>query len=324
MENTKFPSSLLFWKNKKVLVTGGAGFLGTPLCARLTALGAQVSIPRKRDFDLTRQNEVQACLIQFQPDIVFHLAAFYGGLGLTMEQPGKIFYENLIMGTQLMEASRQFGVEKFITVGTNCGYPGYLGKSMTEEDFWAGPVHESVAAYGTAKKMLHAQGVAYRQQYGFNAIYVIPTNLYGPGDHFEDARSHVTAALIKKFFAAQEKNQSVTLWGTGAAVRDFLYVDDAAVGILLAAERYNDSSPLNLAAGVGTSIRELAETIAGAIGFTQKILWDKTKPDGQALKTLDATKMKQILNWTPPTKLLAGLRTTIDWYHSVASSQKAA
>lgn len=309
-------ASRLFWSGRKVLVTGGAGFLGRHLCERLKARGADVVVPRKAQYDLVRLDDALACFSRHHPNMVIHSAAYYGGLGITMAEAGRIYYENLVMGANVMEAARRASVEKFVTVGTACSYPGALENRMKETDLWSGPLHGSVLGYGSVKKMLAIQGEVYRKVYGFKSIHLIPSNLYGPFDCYDNYRSHVVAALIKKFCDAHLAGQDVSCWGTGAAIREFLFIEDCADGVVLAAEKYDSHEPLNLGTGIGTSIKELAATIAGLLRFRGKILWDATKPDGQPVKVLDTTRMEQELGWRPATSLRLGLRKSIEWYLS--------
>lgn len=306
--------SRLFWSGKKVLVTGGSGFLGRHICERLRAKGAEVVIPRKAQYDFVRLDDALACFSRHRPQYVIHSAAYYGGLGITMAEAGRIYFENLVMGANVMEAARRVSVDKFITVGTACSYPGHLENRLKESDLWAGPLHGSVLGYGSVKKMLAIQGEVYRKQYGFRSIHLIPSNLYGPFDCYDEYRSHVVAALIKKFCDAHLNGTDVSCWGTGVAIREFLYVEDCADGVILAGEKYDSHEPLNLGTGIGTSIKELAATIAGLLRFRGRILWDASKPDGQMVKVLDTTLMKQTLGWRPPTSLRLGLRKSIEWY----------
>jgi GDP-L-fucose synthase len=304
-----------FWSGKRVVVTGGAGFLGQPLVRRLQAAGATVSVPRKRDTDLTDFRSALAFMNHARPQVVIHAAAYYGGIWINQLYPGRIFYENLVMGAHVMEAARQAQVEKFIGIGTACSYPGYLQGDLKESDLWNGLPHETVVNYGLTKKMMAIQGWAYRKQFGFRSIHLILTNLYGPGDCYNPQRSHVVAALIRKFVEARLAGaEEVEIWGTGRPVREFLYVEDCAEGILRAAERYDSDLPLNIGAGRGTSIRELAEAIHRRSGFQGRLRWNPDKPDGQAYKVLDVTAMEQALDWRPATSLEDGLEQTISWY----------
>ncbi|MCB0416256.1 MAG: NAD-dependent epimerase/dehydratase family protein [Bdellovibrionales bacterium] len=303
-----------FWNGKKVLVTGGRGFLGRHLCERLTHFGADLRTPTKAEYDLTVLENALACFDKHRPDIVIHSAAYYGGLGITLAEAGTIYYQNLVMGANVMEAARRFQPEKFITVGTACSYPGNLENHLKEQDLWSGELHSSVIGYGSVKKMLAIQGIVYKRQFGLNSIHLIPSNLYGPFDCYDDYRSHVVAALIKKFCDAHLEGKDVSCWGTGAPIREFLFVEDCADGILLAGEKYNDTTPLNIGTGVGISIKELAETIATCLGFQGKIHWDSSKPDGQKVKQLDISNMVAALNWKPRTALVDGVRASIKWY----------
>ncbi len=307
---------MMFWDEKKVLVTGGAGFLGSSLVRTLERHGLakeSIRVPRSRDLDLRRWEDCVAAVEGV--DLVIHLAAKVGGIGYNMANPGSLFYDNAIMGIQLMEAARQAGVEKFVAVGTICAYPKFTPVPFREEDLWNGYPEETNAPYGLAKKMLLVQAQAYRQQYGFNAIYLLPVNLYGPGDNFDPASSHVIPALIKKFVeAVQSGAESVEVWGTGAASREFLYVDDAAKGIALAAERYDKPEPVNLGAGFEITIRDLATLIADLTGFTGEIVWDTTRPDGQPRRCLDVSRAEREFGFRAKTGFEDGLRETIGWY----------
>ncbi len=291
-----------FWSNKRIVVTGGAGFLGSYVVKRLRQHDCEVLVPRKQEYDLTFLEAALQYFEETKPDIVIHSAAYYGGIWINQLYPGKIYYENLVMGANVMEAARRVGVQKFVGIGTAYSYPGNLKGFLSEEDLWQGLPHESVVNYGTTKKMLIIQGLAYRKQYDFNAIHVILTNLYGPGDTFNPERSHVVAALIRKFVEAKQNvADAVEVWGSGKPIREFLYVDDAAKAILLAAEKYDQIEPMNIGTGVGTSINELAETIQQITEFDGPINWNTEKPDGQLRKVLDITRMKNALAWTPET-----------------------
>ena len=304
-----------FWQGKRVMVTGGAGFLGRHIVGLLEEQDAKVFVPRSRDYNLVRFEGAERAMADCQPQLVIHAAAFYGGIWINQLYPGRIFYENLVMGAHLMEAARLAGVEKFVGIGTACSYPGYLDGLLKEENLWDGIPHETVVNYGLTKKMMAIQGWAYRKQYGMNCIHMILTNLYGPWDTFNPQRSHVAAALIRKFVEARlEGTPEVEIWGSGRPVREFLYVEDCAEAIVRAAEVYDDVSPLNIGCGQGVSIRDLAELIRGIVGFRGEIVWNPEKPDGQMMKVLDTTKMRQVLGWSPPTSLAEGLRKTVDWY----------
>jgi GDP-L-fucose synthase len=308
-----------YWSDKRVTVTGGAGFLGQHLVRRLERFGANVYVPRQRDYNLTTLEACLRCLLEHPCDVLVHAAAYYGGIGINVAEPAKLYYTNLVMGANLMEAARLAEVGKFVAIGTACSYPGYLEGHLKEEDLWAGPCHASVINYGLTKKMMAVQAQAYKKQYGLDSIHLILTNLYGPGDSYNPDRSHVVAALIRKWVEAEQANApSVVVWGTGKAIREFIYVEDCADAIVMAAEVYDDcATPLNIGTGVGTSIRELSETIHEVSGFRGKMTWDSDKPDGAAKKVLDVTRMKTVLDgWTPPTDLKSGLTKTIAWYRS--------
>ncbi|GAF78326.1 unnamed protein product [marine sediment metagenome] len=312
-----------FWTGKRVMVTGGSGFLGSHIVGILRARGAEVGVPRKRDYDLTNLDAAKRAFAEMRPDIVIHGAAFYGGIWINKLYPGRIYYENLVMGANVFEAARLAGgVEKLVTIGTACSYPGYLDGCLSEDRFWDGGLHESVVNYGFTKKALSVQGLCYKKQYGLDSIHLILTNLYGPRDTFNPERSHVVSALIRKFVEAHQAGaDEVVVWGTGKPIREFLYVEDCAEAIVRAAESYGDLEPMNIGTGIGTSIRELGETINDVVGFKGRIRWDTSKPDGAVKKVLDISKMKQALSWQPPTPLHAGLDRTISWY--VANKEEA-
>jgi GDP-L-fucose synthase len=307
---------MTFWQNKRVLVTGGAGFLGSYVCEKLKKEGCQqIFVPRKNQYNLV---EMEACKRVYQdarPDIVIHLAAVVGGIGANQQNPGKFFYENLMMGVQMMEQGRVFGIEKFVAIGTICCYPKYTPVPFKEEDLWDGYPEETNAPYGLAKKMLLVQAQAYVKQYGMNPIFLLLVNLYGPGDNFDPQSSHVIPALIKKCFDALKKNaKEIEVWGTGKATREFLYVENAAEGILLASELYNASDPINLGAGFEISIADLARLIANHVGFKGLIRWDTTKPDGQPRRMLDTSKAKNEFAFEAKTSLEEGIAKTVSWY----------
>lgn len=307
-----------YWSNKRVTVTGGAGFLGSHVVRRLESMGAQVYVPRQRDYNLTSLDACLTCLMEHPCDVLIHAAAYYGGIGINVTEPATLYYRNLVMGANIFEAARLAKVGKLVAIGTACSYPGYLEGHLKEDDLWSGPCHASVVNYGLTKKMLAVQGVAYKKQYGLDSIHLILTNLYGPGDSYNPDRSHVVAALVRKWVEADmAKAPSVEVWGTGKPVREFIYVEDCADAIVLAAERYNDvQKPLNIGTGIGTSIKELAETVHSVSGFQGKITWNTDKPDGALLKVLDVTRMKSVLEWAPPTSLRDGLSKTIAWYRA--------
>jgi GDP-L-fucose synthase len=308
-----------FWPGRRVMVTGGGGFLGQAVVGRLATAGAdEVFVPRSRDYDLRTLDGIQRALEDGRPQMIIHLAAVVGGIGANRENPGRFFYENAVMGIQLMEQARLAGVEKFVTIGTVCSYPKFTPVPFHEDDLWNGYPEETNAPYGVAKKMLLVQGQAYREQYGFDAIHLIPVNLYGPGDNFDPASSHVIPALIKKCIDAREAGDAfIEVWGTGAASREFIYVDDAADGIVRAAERYDGAEPVNLGTGAEITIRELVELIVALTGFTGEIRWDATKPDGQPRRALDTSRAREAFGFDAGTPFEEGLRRTIRWYESV-------
>ena len=300
------------------MVTGGGGFLGQAIVKRLQASGADtIFVPRSKDYDLRTKDGIDRALADGRPQMVIHLAAVVGGIGANRENPGRFFYENAIMGIQLMEQARLAGVEKFVTIGTVCAYPKFTPVPFKEEDLWNGYPEETNAPYGLAKRMLLVQGQAYRQQYGFNVIYLLPVNLYGPGDNFDPASSHVIPALIKKCVDAIEASADhIDAWGTGSASREFLYVDDAAEGIVLAAERYDGPEPVNLGTGAEITIRELVELIVEITGFKGEIRWDTAKPDGQPRRALNTARARERFGFTASTSFARGLREAIEWYGS--------
>jgi GDP-L-fucose synthase len=307
---------MAFWAERTVLVTGGAGFLGAHVVRNIQDQGCQaVVVPRSHDFDLREKAAIIRLLEQARPDLVLHLAATVGGIGANRRYPGQFFYDNAIMGLQLMEQARRFGIEKFVAIGTVCAYPKFTPVPFRETDLWNGYPEETNAPYGLAKKMLLVQAQAYRQEYGFNAIYLLPVNLYGPGDNFDPETSHVIPALIRKCLEAVEGGlEEVVVWGTGQASREFLYVEDAAEAIVLAAEHYSDPAPVNLGSGLEVSIKELVELIADLTGFKGRLVWDTTKPDGQPRRCLDTTRAEQAFGFHASTDFREGLKRTIDWY----------
>lgn len=303
-----------FWHNKRVLVTGGSGFVGTHLLAQLKKLKpAHIFAPTSKEYDL-RSQEACAAVVK-DIDIVIHLAAKVGGIGFNQQFPGTLFYDNLLMGVHLIEEARKAGVEKFVAVGTICAYPKYTPVPFKEEDLWNGYPEETNAPYGLAKKMMLVQAQAYRQEYGFNTIYLLPVNMYGPQDNFDPGSSHVIPALVKKFVEAKNENApEVVVWGTGKPTREFLYVEDAAKGILLAAEKYNDSDPVNLGSSFEISIKDLAQTVGKAVGYTGKIVFDASKPDGQPRRKLDVSRAKERFGFASEVSFDEGLKKTVEWY----------
>jgi GDP-L-fucose synthase len=309
-------TSRKFWKDKKVLVTGGAGFLGSHLTPRLKKLGANVRIPRSFKYDL---REYKDCLkVCKNIDLVIHLAANVGGIGYNLAQPADLFDDNILMGVNMMKAARKQSVKKFLALGTICAYPKFTPVPFKEKNLWNGYPEETNAPYGLAKKMLLVQGQAYRKQFGFNVIFLLPVNMYGPGDKFDPRVSHVIPALVRKFIEAKEKGEKeVVVWGTGKPTREFLYVEDAAEGIIKAAEKYNKPDPVNLGAGFEISIKSLAEKIKKITGFKGKIIWDKTKPDGQPRRKLDTSRAQKEFGFKAKTNFEVGLKKTIAWYRKI-------
>ncbi|PIP18593.1 MAG: GDP-fucose synthetase [Candidatus Omnitrophica bacterium CG23_combo_of_CG06-09_8_20_14_all_41_10] len=310
--------------HKRILVTGGAGFLGSFVVEKLKQRGCpNIFVPRTKEYDLVQMEAVKRVYSDSKPDIIIHLAAVVGGIGANQKNPGKFFYDNLIMGVQMMEIGRQFGIEKFVALGTICCYPKFTPVPFKEENLWNGYPEETNAPYGLAKKMLLVQSQAYRQQYGFNSIFLMPVNLYGARDNFDPKFSHVIPAIIRKCLEAQchseeksdeESQASITVWGTGKVTREFLYVEDCAEAIILATEKYNKSEPVNIGAGFEISIKDLVNLIAKLTGFKGKIIWDTTKPDGQPRRMLDTTKAEKEFGFKAKTSFEEGLRRTIDWY----------
>lgn len=305
-----------YWRNKRILVTGGTGFLGSVLVSKLAGQGASAIITSgSNQYDLRESNDVERMFKESRPDLVFHLAAVVGGIGANRSNPGKLFYDNAIMGIQVIEHARRASVGKTLVVGTICSYPKYTSIPFKESDFWNGYPEETNAPYGLAKKMLLVQSQAYRQQYGVDIINVLPVNLYGPGDNFDLDSSHVIPALIRKYVEARDSGaREVTLWGTGKATREFLYVDDAAEAILLAMEKYDSPDPVNLGSGEEISIRDLSLMIGNAVGFSGRSLWDTSKPDGQPRRNLDTTKAREEFGFVSSVSLSVGLDRTIEWY----------
>ncbi len=314
------------WSNKRVTVTGGAGFLGRVVCEQLRERGCQqIDVPRRKDYDLTTEAGVRAMFAHFRPDVLIHLAAEVGGIGANREHPGRFFYANMAMGLHLVEYARLCGVEKFVQAGTVCAYPKFAPVPFSEEDIWNGYPEETNAPYGVAKKALFVMLDAYRQEYDMKSAVTVPVNLYGPGDNFDPRSSHVIPALIRKCIEARNARQpSISCWGTGSASREFLYVDDAAAGIVRAAEVMDEPTPINLGTGREIPIRELVTLIADACGFTGQIEWDVTKPDGQPRRCLDTTRANQLLGWQAQMDLEEGLQRTVDWYEQSTTIRRAA
>lgn len=307
-----------FWTDRRIAVTGGGGFLGGFVMDKLAVRGATNAVAiRSADYDLVTLDGVRRMYDDLSPDVVIHLAAEVGGIGANREHPGSFFYRNLMMGVQLIEEGRLRGIEKFVAVGTICAYPNHTPVPFREDDLWNGYPEVTNAPYGLAKKMLLVQSQAYRDEYGFNSIYLLPVNLYGPKDNFDPASSHVIPALIKKCVDAIESGaDSIECWGTGLASREFIYVEDAAEGIVLATEKYNDADPVNIGAGFEITIKDLAEKIVALTGFKGDIRWDNTKPDGQPRRCLDTTRAKERFGFEAKTNFDEGLRQTIDWYRA--------
>lgn len=301
---------------KRICVTGGLGFLGSHLIDRLKARGCKnVFIADRDKYDLTKEAEIVRMYEEIKPDIVIHLAAVVGGIGANREHPGSFYYLNMVMGAMLIEQARLHKIEKFVALGTICAYPKFTPVPFKETDLWLGYPEETNAPYGLAKKMMMVQLQAYRQEYDFHGIYLLPVNLYGPRDNFDDRSSHVIPALIKKCVEAKEAGaDSIEVWGTGKATREFFYVEDAAEAIALAAERYDGIEPVNLGAGFEISIKDLVELIAKLTGFTGKIVWDSSKPDGQPRRCLDTSRAKEYFGFQAHTNFEEGLKKTIEWY----------
>jgi GDP-L-fucose synthase len=311
-----------FWTDRRVTVTGGAGFLGSHVVARLRDAGCRdLTIPRSRDYDLVDRAGVRRLLEEAKPDLVIHLAARVGGIGANRANPAGFFYDNLMMGVQLMEEARRQGVVKFVAVGTVCAYPKHTPVPFRETSLWDGYPEETNAPYGLAKKMLLVQSQAYREQYGWNSIFLLPANLYGPGDHLDPRVSHVIPALIRRFVEAREHGEPVVeVWGDGSPTREFLYVEDAAEAVVLAAERYDASDPVNVGTGREISIGDLAGLISRLTGFRGEIRWDPSKPNGQPRRCLDITRAEQTFGFRARTPFEEGLRRTIAWYEALRRS----
>ena len=307
-----------YWESRRVLITGGGGFLGRALRKRLEANGArEILTPRSSEFDLMRPEDVEKLFVEAAPDVVLHLAARVGGIGYNRERPADFYLGNLLMGTYVIEEARRHEVEKTVVLGTICSYPKYTPVPFREESLWDGYPEETNAPYGVAKKALLVHAQANHEQYGQSIIYLLPVNLYGPGDKFHPSVSHVIPALIKKFVEAEESGaSSVQVWGTGGATREFLYVDDAVHGILLASERYEKPEPINIGSGREISIKELAGLIASLVGFEGELEWDTSKPDGQPRRKLDTSRAKEAFGFEAQTSFEEGLKKTIEWYRA--------
>jgi GDP-L-fucose synthase len=312
-----------FWRNRRVVVSGGHGFLGSCVVEKLQVAGCQeITVPRSRDYDLRERSEVLRLCNEARPDVFIHLAAVVGGIGANRANPGRFFYDNAAMGLHVIEAARSFGIEKFVCAGTICSYPKFTPVPFREEDFWNGYPEETNAPYGLAKKMLLVQLQAYRQQYGMNGIYLTPVNLYGPRDNFDLDTSHVIPALIRKCWEAKQMHApEIEAWGTGTATREFLYVEDAAEAIVLAAEKYSKPEPVNLGSGNEISIRDLLELIRALVGFDGAVRWDPTKPDGQPRRSLDTSRAIAEFGWRAKTSLRDGLLRTILWFEKTATQE---
>jgi len=315
----------MIWSDRTVVVTGGAGFLGRVVCTKLAERGCRrIGVPRRAKFDLTTEAGVERMYDEFRPDVVLHLAAEVGGIGINREQPGRFFYANMAMGLHLVEHARRRNLDKFVHVGTVCAYPKFSPVPFKEDDLWNGYPEETNAPYGIAKKSIFVMLDAYKMQYGMKSVVVVPVNLYGPGDNFDPGSSHVVPALIRKCVEAKQTNQpKIVGWGTGEASREFLYVDDAAEGILAAAERIDEPTPINLGTGNEIKIKDLVELIARETGFGGRIEWDATKPDGQPRRCLDTTRAQQRLGWRAQVGFEDGIRRTVAWYLAHGATRAA-
>jgi len=316
---------MTYWHNQRVLVTGGGGFLGGRVVERLRSSGCRdVMAPRSSEYDLRNSVDIERLYESVRPTIVVHLAAVVGGIGANRERPAEFFYDNLMMGVQLLDRAWRAGIPKFVAIGTVCAYPKLAPVPFSEDDLWSGYPEETNAAYGLAKKMLLVQSQAYRQQYGYNSIFLLPVNLYGPGDNFDPRSSHVIPALIRKCVDAVEGgHQRIEVWGDGTPTREFLYVDDAAEGILLAAEHYDSSDPVNLGSGIEISIADLVHRIAKEVGFTGQIAFDPSKPNGQPRRQLDVRRAAERFGFRARTPFDEGLRKTVAWYRTIAREMRS-
>jgi len=314
-----------YWKHRRFVVTGGAGFLGGFVQQKLRERGVgAILVPRIEDYDLTRRDDIRRMYDDMRPDVVIHLAAVVGGIGANRAHPGSFFYKNLIMGVELIEEARVRALEKFVAIGTICAYPKFTPVPFREDELWNGYPEETNAPYGLAKKMLLVQSQAYRQEYGFNSIFLLPVNLYGPQDNFDPASSHVIPALIKKCVDAIDAGAGhITCWGTGSASREFIYAEDAAEGIVLATERYDGSEPVNIGAGFEITVRDLVAKIVDLTGFTGEVRWDTSQPDGQPRRCLDTSRAKACFGFEARTDFDEGLRRTIAWYREHRTGRSA-
>jgi GDP-L-fucose synthase len=314
--NNQWPDSKQFWAGKSVVVTGGAGFLGSFVVEKLRERGAKdIFVPRSKEYDLRDIDSIRRLLRDTRPELVIHLSAVVGGIGANRTHPAEFFYDNLMMSVPLLHESWKAGVQKFVVTGTICAYPKFTPVPFKEKDLWNGYPEETNAPYGLAKKMLLVQSQAYRQQYGFNSVFLLPVNLYGPRDNFNPESSHVIPALIKKCVDAKERGDDhIEVWGTGSATREFLYVEDAAEAIVLASERYNDDEPVNLGSSMEISIRDLVIIIKKTVGFEGEIIWDSSKPDGQPRRSLDTSRAERSFGFHAKTSFEEGMRKTIEWY----------
>jgi len=306
-----------FWTGKRVCVTGGAGFLGSFVLEELRRQGAEhIFVPEHTAFDLTRREDILRMLDEAKPDVIIHLAAVVGGIGANMANPGRYFYENAMMDIQLIEEARLAGVAKFVALGTICAYPKFAPIPFREEDLWSGYPEETNAPYGLAKKMMLVQCQAYRQQYGFDGIFLLPVNLYGPRDNFNLESSHVIPAMIRKMISARDVGETVVLWGDGSPTREFLFVEDCARAIVLAAEKYDGDEPVNLGAGWEISMKELAATIGEAVGYEGEIIWDASKPNGQPRRKLDVTRARDYFGFEAEVTFAEGIKRTVEWWEA--------